>query len=139
MIDGIKKSLLIFGAIFILQTCSAQEKKTFDVLIKNGTVYDGSGQKPFIADIGINQDTIAYIGTLPNTQGKTEIDASGKAVSPGVINMLSWADKSLLMDGKSLSDIKQGVTLEIFGEGWSPGPVKRNLSKPVDSLWTTLG
>jgi len=139
MIDGIKKSLLIFGAIFILQKCSAQEKKTFDVLIKNGTVYDGSGQKPILADIGINQDTIAYIGTLPNTQGKTEIDASGKAVSPGFINMLSWADKSLLMDGKSLSDIKQGVTLEIFGEGWSPGPVKRNLSQPVDSLWTTLG
>lgn len=110
----------------------------YDVVIRNGQVYDGSGAIPLQTDIGINKDTIAFIGDLTSAKGKKEIDAEGLAVSPGFINMLSWGDRSLLMDGRSLSDLKQGVTLEIFGEGWSPGPVRRNLKKPVDSLWTTL-
>ncbi|HYC87198.1 MAG TPA: amidohydrolase family protein, partial [Chryseosolibacter sp.] len=67
-----------------------------------------------------------------------EIDAKGMAVAPGFINMLSWADQTILRDGRSTSDIKQGVTFEVFGEGWSPGPVRRQTTKPVDSLWTTL-
>jgi N-acyl-D-amino-acid deacylase len=110
----------------------------YDVVIRNGQVYDGNGALPQQTDIGINRDTIAFIGDLSSVKGKKEIDAKSLAVSPGFINMLSWGDRSLLMDGRSLSDLKQGVTLEIFGEGWSPGPVRRNLKKPVDSLWTTL-
>ncbi len=87
-------------------------------------------------------DTIAFIGDLSSAQATNDIDATGLAVAPGFINMLSWADRSLLMEGLSMSDIKQGVTLEIFGEGWSPGPVKREPmptgEKRPDSLWTTL-
>lgn len=113
-------------------------EKHFDTIIRQGTIYDGSGNKPFVNDIGINADTIAFIGDLSDATAKTEISAKGLAVSPGFINMLSMAERSLLMDGRSMSDIKQGVTLEVMGEGWSAGPVKRNLKKPVDSLWTTL-
>lgn len=111
----------------------------YDVIIRNGTIYNGSGEPPFKGDIAIIHDTIAAIGNLKTDQGKKEIDAEGLAVAPGFINMLSWADRSLLMDGRSMSNIKQGVTLEVFGEGFSPGPVKRLNRKPVDSLWTTLG
>lgn len=109
-----------------------------DVIIRNGTIYDGSGSAPFTGDVAIAGDTIIAIGNLDSLHAKKEIDATGLAVAPGFINMLSWADRSLLMDGRSMSDIKQGVTLEVMGEGWSPGPVKRDLVKPVDSLWTTL-
>lgn len=116
----------------------SQQKQTFDLIIRNGTIYDGSGEKPFNGDVAIQSDTIAAIGDLKDAVGKNEIDANGLAVTPGFINMLSWADRSLLMDGRSMSDIKQGVTLEIFGEGESPGPVKRKVQN-VDSLWTTLG
>ena len=110
----------------------------FDTIIRQGTIYDGSGGKPFVADIGINADTIAAIGNLSNATAKNEINAKGLAVTPGFINMLSMAERSLLMDGRSMSDLKQGVTLEVMGEGWSAGPVKRANKKPVDSLWTTL-
>lgn len=117
----------------------AVPEKHFDAIIHQGTIYDGLGNKPIIADIGINADTIAAIGDLSDASAKTEIDAKGLAVAPGFINMLSMAERSLLMDGRSMSDIKQGVTLEVMGEGWSAGPAKRNLKIPVDSLWTTLG
>lgn len=113
-------------------------EKRFDTIIRQGTIYDGSGNKPYVADIGIHADTIAAIGDLSDAVAKTEINAKGLAVAPGFINMLSMAERSLLMDGRSMSDIRQGVTLEVMGEGWSAGPVKRNLKKPVDSLWTTL-
>ncbi len=128
--------LIVFIFFAFLNSC-AQEKKQFDIIIKSGMVYDGSGKKPYQADLAINADTIAAIGDLSNVRGKQEIDAKGLAVSPGFINMLSWADGSLLKDGRSMSDIKQGVTLEIFGEGWSPGPRKKKNSK--DTLWTSLG
>lgn len=131
-----KSWLLLFGLLLALSSCG--EQQVYDVVIRHGQVYDGSGNASQQNDIGINKDTIAFIGDLSSAKGKKEIDAKGLAVSPGFINMLSWGDRSLLMDGRSLSDLKQGVTLEIFGEGWSPGPVKRNLKTPVDSLWTTL-
>jgi N-acyl-D-amino-acid deacylase len=115
-----------------------EQLQTFDCIIRNGKIYDGSGNAPFSGDIGVQGDTIARIGDLKNAVAKIEIDAQGLAVTPGFINMLSWSDRSLLMDGRSMSDIKQGVTLEIFGEGESPGPVKRRVQN-VDSLWTTLG
>jgi N-acyl-D-amino-acid deacylase len=121
-------------------TCDQTQQARFDCIIRNGTIYDGSGALPFKADIAIQHDTIAAIGDLSEAAGKKEIDASGLAIAPGFINMLSWADRALLIDGRSMSNIKQGVTLEVFGEGFSPGPVRRKkTAKPVDSLWTSLG
>src|SRR5690606_4722913 len=131
--------LLGIGIVVVMLAFHHRPSPTYDIIIRNGTIYDGSGDAPVIGDVAIHGDKIAAVGNLNNTIGKREIDATGLAVAPGFINMLSWADRSLLMDGRSMSDIKQGVTLEIFGEGWSPGPVKRKTSKPVDSLWTTLG
>src|SRR5579862_4815012 len=127
--------LFLLLVILFIPSCK-KEKRTFDFIIRNGIIHDGLGGDPYPGDIGINADTIAFIGTLADDVGKTEVDAAGMAVSPGFINMLSWADGSLLQDGRSMSDIKQGVTLEVFGEGWSPGPRKKS-SK--DSTWGTLG
>jgi N-acyl-D-amino-acid deacylase len=114
-------------------------QEQYDVIIRHGMIYDGSGKPAFQGDVAIRGDTVAAIGNLSGINAAREIDATGLAVAPGFINMLSWADQTLLMDGRSMSDVKQGVTLEIFGEGFSPGPVRRNpKKKPVDSLWTTL-
>jgi N-acyl-D-amino-acid deacylase len=131
--------ILSFLVIVILPLlgCHEREAQRFDTIIRHGMIYDGQGGKPFLADVAIHHDTLAAIGDLRQAIGTTEIDATGLAVAPGFINMLSWADRSLLMDGRSMSDIKQGVTLEIFGEGISPAPVKRK-KQNVDSLWTTL-
>jgi len=130
---------IVFGILTLILACT-QPQQEFDYILRHGTIYDGTGNPSFIGDVAIQSDTIAAIGDLSNAKGKKEIDATGLAIAPGFINMLSWADRSLLLDGRSMSDIKQGVTLEIFGEGWSPGPVKRKATtKPVDSLWTTLG
>jgi len=128
---------LIIGLLIIL-ACTQKPRQEYDTIIRQGIIYDGTGKAGFTGDIAIQNDTIAAIGDLSNAVGKNEIDAHGLAVAPGFINMLSWADRSLLMDGRSMSDIKQGVTLEVFGEGWSPGPVKRK-TQNVDSVWTTLG
>jgi N-acyl-D-amino-acid deacylase len=135
------RPILIFClGLLIILACNRRPAAEYDIVIRNGTLYDGSGTPGVKGDIAINGDTIAALGDLRDATGKSEIDASGLAVAPGFINMLSWADRSLLLDGTSMSDIKQGVTLEVFGEGWSPGPTKRKAtSKPVDSLWTTLG
>ncbi len=127
--------LFLLSVILLTPSCK-KERRTFDFIIRNGMIYDGSGGDPYLQDIGINADTIAFIGSLANDVAKNEIDAKGLAVSPGFINMLSWADGSLLQDGRSMSDIKQGVTLEVFGEGWSPGPRKKSTK---DSTWGTLG
>lgn len=127
---------ILLSIIFPLILCSCKGQPTFDVLIKNGTIVDGSGAPSFRSDLGISGDTIAAIGDLGNASAKKEIDASGKIIAPGFINMLSWADQALLEDGRSMSDIKQGVTLEIFGEGWSPGPRK---PRKKDTRWATLG
>jgi N-acyl-D-amino-acid deacylase len=113
--------------------CSAQQ---FDVLIRGGMIYDGGGKTPFRADIGIKSDKISAIGDLSKSKATTVVDANGLAVAPGFINMLSWGAESLLKDGRSMSDIKQGVTLEVFGEGISPGPRMRS---PKDKRWKTLG
>ena len=131
--------------IILLVTISCQsQKQEFDLIIRSGTIYDGFGQKPFTGDVAIQADTIAAIGDLSKAIAKKEIDAKGLAVTPGFINMLSWADGSLIEDGRSMSDIKQGVTLEVFGEGWSPGPRKnppagRAGKNSKDTLWTSLG
>lgn len=131
---------IVFGVLTLIIACTQQPQKEFDYILRGGAIYDGTGKPSFVGDVAIQADTIAAIGDLKNAKGKKEIDATGLAIAPGFINMLSWADRSLLLDGRSMSDIKQGVTLEIFGEGWSPGPVKRKATlKSVDSVWTTLG
>jgi N-acyl-D-amino-acid deacylase len=120
----------------------------FDVVIRNGTIYDGRGGDPFSGDVAIDGDTIAAIGALNGVRGRTEIDASGLAVAPGFINMLSWASISLIEDGCSQSDIRQGVTLEVMGEGWSMGPLNKAMVQDAIERqgdiryvieWTTLG
>lgn len=133
-----RSSFLLFSILFIL-ACNSIPPQQYDTIIRNGMIYDGKGGKPYRADIAIQNDTIAAVGDLKNATAQKEIDATGLAVAPGFINMLSWADRDLLKDGRSMSDIKQGVTLEIFGEGWSPGPIRRSNKVKVDSLWTTLG
>jgi len=119
----------------------------YDLVIRNGTIYDGSGSPGVVGDVAINGDAIAAIGDLGRATGKTEIDASGLAVSPGFINMMCWANESLIEDGRSQSDIRQGVTLEVLGEGSSMGPlneamkeqmVKRQGDIKYDVEWTTL-
>jgi len=139
-------SISIFVLALIVVGCGPSV--TYDVLIRNGTVYDGSGGEPVLADVAINGDVIVGVGSLPDARGRTEIDAAGLAVAPGFINMLSWANTSLLADGRSQSDIRQGVTLEVLGEGTSMGPLNDGMKREMkerqghiryDVAWTTLG
>ena len=99
----------------------------FDIIIHDGQIYDGNGGPPFTADIGISGDLITAIDDLSDANAKQSISARGMAVAPGFINVLSWATASLLEDGRAMSDIRQGVTLEIFGEGWSMGPLNKTM------------
>jgi N-acyl-D-amino-acid deacylase len=119
----------------------------FDVIIRGGTVYDGAGTPGRRADIGIKGDRVTRIGDLSTESAQTTADAAGRAVAPGFINMLSWATESLLVDGRSQGDIRQGVTLEIFGEGSSMGPLNDAMKKRMveemgdikyEITWTTL-
>ena len=137
---------LFFVAVF-LAACSSGPGD-YDVIIRGGTVYDGLGGDPIVADVAIAGDRIAAIGDLAESSGTEEIDARGMAVTPGFINMLSWATVSLIEDGRGMSDIKQGVTLEVMGEGNSMGPLsdamkqeelERQGSIKYDIPWTTLG
>ena len=116
--------------ILLLSISSCSQPINYDILIKNGTIADGSGDSTYIGSVGINADTIAAVGKLKAT-GTLEIDASGLVVAPGFINVLSWATESLIEDGRSQSDIRQGVTLEVFGEGWSMGPLSKDLKKDL--------
>lgn len=138
--------LLFLSILLLLSSC--QKKVTYDLVLKNGTIYDGSGEKPFSGDIAINADTIALIAEPNTLYGTEEIDLDRLAVAPGFINMLSWANVSLLEDGRSQSDIRQGVTLEVMGEGRSMGPLNPQMKKEMiegqvdityDVPWTTLG
>ena len=115
---------LALGLALALGACTA--KPAYDVVIRNGTVYDGSGTAPVVADVAIVGDSIAAIGAVKES-GRTELDATGLAVAPGFINMLSWATESLIEDGRSQGDIRQGVTLEVMGEGESMGPLSDTL------------
>ncbi|MEX2187249.1 MAG: membrane dipeptidase [Pirellulales bacterium] len=131
----------------VAMTQAADEPRTFDVLVRGGTIYNGTGEPPFVADVGIDGDKIAAIGKLTGAKGRTEIDAQGMAVAPGFINMLSWATESLFVDGRGQSDVRQGVTLEVFGEGWSMGPLNERMRTQMvrdqsdlkfDVAWTSL-
>jgi len=119
----------------------------YDVLVRGGTVYDGTGSPGRRADVGIRGDTIAAVGDLSAASARTVVDARGLAVAPGFINMLSWSTESLIVDGRSQGEIRQGVTTEIFGEGNSMGPLtdemKRRMKEEQGDLkydvkWTTL-
>lgn len=150
------KKRLSLGGCLILVGCShaapppapLPPQAHYDVLIRGGTIYDGSGGAPFTGDVGITADRIAYVGPSAPATAPTVIDAAGMAVSPGFINMLSWAPVHLIEDGRGLSDTAQGVTLEVFGEGDSMGPltprmkelvVQRQQDIKFDIEWTSLG
>ena len=148
-----RTTLLLLSALFFwscapVPNTTAKTVSVYDVIIRNGTVYDGSGSEGFISDIAISGDRINKIGSNLPGKGKKEIDATGMAVTPGFINMLSWAFNSLLRDGLSQSDVRQGVTLEVFGEGSSPGPLSDAMKSEMldwnsgddsDIPWVTLG
>ncbi len=134
------------GSLILLFSFTATAQ-SYDILLKNGTVYDGTGRKPQVLDVAITGDKIVAVGKLKNAQAKTIVDAAGLAIAPGFINMLSWAVDDLIVDGRSLGDLKQGVTTEIFGEGDSMGPLNAamkqrrqaaqgDLKFPIE--WTTL-
>jgi N-acyl-D-amino-acid deacylase len=119
-----------------------------DVLIRGGTIFDGSGGSPFSADVAIAGDRIAAVGEPGRLRARDELDAAGLAVAPGFVNVLSWATESLIEDGRGQSDVRQGVTLEIFGEGFSLGPLNEAMKEELvaeqgdiryDVDWTTLG
>jgi N-acyl-D-amino-acid deacylase len=130
----------------LLSAC--QRSPEYDVLIRGGRVYDGTGKPAVQANVGIRDGHIAAVGVSDDARAKQLIDATGLAVAPGFINMLSWSDESLLVDGRSQGEIHQGVTLEVFGEGGSMGPLnprmkeeqvasQGDLKYPV--TWSTLG
>ena len=137
-------------AAALLQTGTAQgaEAPTYDVLIRNGVIYDGSGGDAYRGEVAISGDRVVAVGQSLPGSAKQVVDAKGLAVAPGFINMLSWATESLLVDGIGQSDLRQGITLEVMGEGWSMGPLNDKMKKlgverqgdfkyPIE--WTTLG
>jgi N-acyl-D-aspartate/D-glutamate deacylase len=135
------------SAILALACLLAAQSPTYDAIVRGGTVYDGSGEKPRRADVGIRGDRIAAVGDLSSASAKVVVDASGLAVAPGFVNMLSWSTESMLVDGRSQGELRQGVTTQIFGEGWSMGPLNDEMKKLVvkqegdikyDVTWTTL-
>jgi N-acyl-D-amino-acid deacylase len=139
---------LLVIVVSSLSSCSIMNDTQYDVVIRNGTIYDGSGNKPFTGDVAIQDDRIVGVGDFSKASAKQIVDAHGKAVTPGFINMLSWAGVRLIYDGRSQSDIRQGVTLEVIGEGESAGPLNDRMRQAVIAEqgdikfpveWTTLG
>jgi N-acyl-D-amino-acid deacylase len=140
--------LLFIGTLTIACTTTTPPVvETYDLILKGGTVYDGSGKDPVVADIAVRGDRIAKVGDLGGATAVMTVDVRGRAVAPGFINTLSWSPESLIADGRSQGEIRQGVTLEIFGEGESMGPL--NAAMKADALkqqadirydveWTTL-
>src|SRR5437867_2605605 len=139
--------LTIVISMFASQPSPSTPEGNFDVIIRNGTVYDGTGAEPRQADVAIRGDRIAGVGDFKSAKANTVIDAKGLAVAPGFINMLSWSTESLIQDGRSQSEIRQGVTTEIMGEGESMGPVNDRVREHLlrdqtdikyDITWNTL-
>lgn len=150
----LKRAIISAAAALVLAACGNRERSpearspSFDLIIKGGTIYDGGGGAPFVGDVGVAGDRIAAVGDLSKAATREVVDAAGMAVAPGFINMLSWATESLIADGRGVSDIRQGVTLEVMGEGWSMGPLneamkaealKQQSDIKYDIEWTTLG
>ncbi|MDB5429148.1 MAG: aminoacylase [Caulobacter sp.] len=142
--------ILAMGALAlaaVVGATAASAVPNHDLIIRGGTIYDGSGAKPFVGDVTVDGERISYVGRHAPGHGKTEIDAKGRAVSPGFVNMLSWATDSLIADGRGQSDLRQGVTLEVMGEGSSMGPLNDAMKAEgraqqgdikYDIDWTTL-
>ncbi len=139
--------LTIVLAMLAQERSQSPAPADFDVIIRGGTVYDGTGAAPRQADVAIRGDRIAAIGDLNTARARTIVDAKGLAVAPGFINMLSWSTESLIQDGRSQSEIRQGVTTEIMGEGESMGPVNDRVREHMlraqtdikyDIKWNTL-
>jgi N-acyl-D-amino-acid deacylase len=139
-------SLVVIGPASVA-SAAPTDNSVHDLVFRNGTVYDGSGRKPFAGDIAIDADRITYVGPQRELHGRTEIDIQGQAIAPGFINMLAHPEESLFADGRALSDLAQGVTLEVMGE-FSMGPLNQDMKRlmverqndikfPV--TWTTLG
>jgi len=140
----------LLGLVLVCMTLSFGQNTSsneFDVIIRGGTVYDGSGDKAYRADVGIKGDLVTKIGDLSKAKTGLTVDATGRAVAPGFINMLSWSNESLIVDPRSLGELKQGVTTQIFGEGWSMGPLNARMKKQMkddqgdlkyDIEWTSL-
>ena len=151
-----ERPILVLGRLFLLLVLAGcappqplrEPAEHYDLLIRNGIVYDGSGGPGRRADVAIRADRVVALGDLASATASSDIDAAGQAVAPGFINVLSWATESLIVDGRGMSDIKQGVTLEIFGEGESGGPLNETMKADLrkqqrdytyDIDWTTLG
>jgi N-acyl-D-amino-acid deacylase len=141
-------ALFACAAVFLMACSTGNDGADgYDVIVRGGMIYDGLGGQPYIGDVAITGDRIAAIGDLAGASAEEEIDAGGLAVSPGFINMLSWATRSLIEDGRGMSDLKQGVTLEVMGEGISMGPLNDRMKAELvarqsdirfDIEWTTL-
>ena len=142
------KQLVPALALLLAACATAPDSPTYDTVIRGGTIYDGSGGEPYRGDVGIRGDRIAYVGPHLDGGARAEVDASGLAVAPGFTNMLSWANEALIADPRSQSDIRQGVTLEVMGEGESMGPWSDSMKRletqrqsdiryPIE--WTSLG
>jgi len=138
-------ALLSVSTLLAVPTAVAEQ---YDVVIRGGAMYDGNGGSPTVTDVGVKGDRIAAIGDLSDSTGTVEVNAAGRAVAPGFINMLSWANESLIEDGRGESDLRQGVTLEVMGEGNSMGPLTAAMKAEIVRLqgdikyevsWTTLG
>lgn len=143
------RNLILAALLVALAACSPRPAEPeYGVIIRGGTVYDGEGNPGIVADVAIDGDRIAAIGDLGKARAGEIIDASGMAVAPGFVNMLSWANETLIEDGRGLSDIRQGVTLEVMGEGSSMGPLTLAMKEEAkrqqgdikyDIAWTSLG
>jgi N-acyl-D-amino-acid deacylase len=138
--------LLFWLWLPLVASCSGAPE--YDMALRGGTIYDGSGEAGFTGDVAIKGDRIVYVGPKAPGKGIREIDAKGQAVAPGFINMLSWSNESLLIDGRGQGELRQGVTLEVMGEGESMGPLTPEMKKDVVAQqvdlkypveWTTLG
>src|SRR5438034_842436 len=141
------RKFIPFLLLTIFFSCKFSHQE-YDKIIRNGMIYDGNGGDPYKADVAIKADTIAFIGDLSNEKADHEIDAKGMAVAPGFINMLSWSNESLIQDGRSQGEIRQGVTLEVMGEGESMGPLNARMKEQMQKgqtdikykvEWNTLG
>ena len=114
--------LFVLFAAILLYSCQPPSD-SYDILLKNGTIVDGTGNPWFKADVAIKGDRIEAIGSLPNATARTVVDVSGLVVSPGFVDMLGQSEFRLLVDGRAMSKISQGVTTEITGEGGSAAPM----------------
>jgi N-acyl-D-amino-acid deacylase len=145
-IPEIRRILTVFVLAAFAATAAAAER--VDLLVRNGTIYDGRGGAPITGDVAVRDGRVVAVGALRDYTAAREVDAKGLAVAPGFINTLSWATESLIYDGRGVSDIKQGVTLEVMGEGNSMGPVNERIREEMiktqadirfDVTWKTLG